>query len=304
MISFPNAKLNIGLRITERRPDGYHNLETLFVPVGLYAGTPVNPVSFCDTLEITPSETDRFIFSGRPVDCPTEKNLVYRAVETFREAAALKGIVPFAVQVFLEKHLPDGAGLGGGSADASFALKLLNELGGFPFSDEELSGLVLRLGADCPFFIANRPAYGEGIGERLTPVYLNLDGWWCVIVKPRIHVSTREAFAGIVPRSNRKDSLTDRDEYPLYRLGEIPVEDWRDIAVNDFESTLFPLYPELSQVKERLYDLGARYTSMSGSGSSLFGLFSDEASAAEATDRLISSTPLKEGTEGVWSLKL
>lgn len=279
MITFPNAKINIGLRITERRPDGYHNLETLFVPIGLYAGTPENPVSFCDTLEVARSDRDSYIFTGNTIDCPLEKNLVYKAVELFRKESGLS----HPVSVYLEKHLPDGAGLGGGSADASFTLKMLNELNGLIFDDEELERIALKLGADCPLFIRNRICYGEGIGEKLTPVDLSLDGWWIVIVKPDIYVSTREAFSGIKPKK-------DPDGLPFCRLGEIPVSDWRDLAVNDFEKSIFPIYPELAEIKQSLYRHGASYASMSGSGSSLFGLFSSYEAAASAAENF--SSPL------------
>ncbi len=285
MITFPNAKINIGLRITERRPDGYHNLETLFVPVGLYAGTPLNPVSFCDTLEIQSAPDDSFVFSGNPIDCPLEKNLVYRAVRAFREASARTA----PVSVVLEKHLPDGAGLGGGSADAAFTLMMLNELHGCPLTAEELARIALSLGADCPIFIYNRPCYGEGVGERLTPVSLPLDGWWCVIVKPDVYISTREAFAGVVPHK-------DADAFPLGRLGELPVEEWKEVAVNDFERSIFPRWPELQRIKTQLYDTGAVYASMSGSGSSLFGLYPSELEAMDAVAELKSLSDFDDRT--------
>lgn len=286
MISFPNAKINIGLRITERRPDGYHNLETIFIPIGLYAGTPLNPVSFCDTLEITPAPMDTFRFCGNTIDCPLEKNLVYKAVVAFRVATGLS----MPVNVVLEKHLPDGAGLGGGSADAAFALRILNDLHGSPLGEADLERIALRLGADCPAFIRNVPSYGEGIGEMLTPVKLNLEGWWCVVVKPPVYVSTREAFAGVSPRK-------DPDAFPLLRLGQLLVEEWREVAVNDFESSIFPVHPELEEIKVRLYGLGAAYASMSGSGSSLFGLFRSAESAIEAAGAF--PAPLR-----TWPLKL
>lgn len=286
MITFPNAKINIGLRITERRPDGYHNLETLFVPIGLYAGTPENPVSFCDTLEVTHSDRDSYIFTGNALDCPLEKNLVYKGVKLFRKESGLS----HPVSVYLEKHLPDGAGLGGGSADASFTLKMLNELNGLIFDNDELERIALKLGADCPLFIRNRICYGEGIGEKLTPADLSLAGLWIVIVKPEIYVSTREAFAGIKPKK-------DPEGFPFCRLGEIPLSDWRDIAVNDFEESIFPLYPELAEIKQCLYGHGASYASMSGSGSSLFGLFRSYETAAIAAENF--SSPLH-----TWVLKL
>ena len=291
MISFPNAKINIGLRITERRPDGYHNLETVFHPVGLYAGTPLNPVSFCDTLEVVPSANDEFRFKGRPIDCPLEKNLVYKAVMVYREELKKRNINPMPVSVTLEKNLPDGAGLGGGSADASFTLKLLDNLtfpgdsASSPFTADDLERMALRLGADCPVFIRNQSCYAEGVGEKMTPVSLGLAGMWCVIVKPEIYVSTREAFAGVRPHK-------DNDAFPLNRLGELPKTEWKDVAVNDFEASLFPAYPRLGEIMQGLYDAGAFYASMSGSGSSQFGLFESRETATRAASGFASDESL------------
>lgn len=289
MITFPNAKINIGLRITERRPDGYHNLETVFAPVGLHAGTPVNPESFCDVLEIVGSREFEFRFGGRSIDCPLEKNLVYRAVKLFEEELQTKrGLLLPPVSVALDKVLPDGAGLGGGSADASFTLKMLNDLypqlnesftrTDKPFTEDELEAIALRLGADCPVFIRNRSCYAEGVGEKMKPIDLPLKGMWCVNVKPPVYVSTKEAFAGVTPHK-------DPDAFPLDRLGELPIEEWKHVAVNDFEASLFPKHPELAEIKSRLYDCGAHYASMSGSGSALYGLFADFDTATSATLR-------------------
>ncbi len=263
MVTFVNAKLNIGLNIIRKREDGYHLLETIFYPVGIHNGTPENPEPFCDILEAVPRRDDKKVNSykwlGRPIDCPPEKNLVYRAAE---EISRLTGRY---FDIYLEKHLPDGAGLGGGSADASFTLKTLNSLADSRLSNEELSEIALGLGADCPFFIENSPAFGEGIGEILSPVAAKLKGMWALIVKPPIYVSTREAFAGITPHQ------------PAHSVREIyenmPIEEWRHVMINDFESSLFPKYPLLAQIKKRMYDAGALYAQMSGSGSALFALF-------------------------------
>lgn len=269
MIQFVNAKLNLGLNITSRRPDGYHDLETLFMPVGLHNGTPANPEPFCDLLEIAPAAnrtgTDfRFRFAGRSVDCPEDKNLVVRAARLFAELARERGCSVESADITLEKHLPDGAGLGGGSADASITLRMLNELNGNPLTHKELLDAALRLGADCPFFIENRPCLASGVGERLTPVDVPLSGWWAVIVKPQLSISTREAFSGVTPR-RPKESLSE-----VIRLA--PSE-WRGRMVNDFETSLFPLYPVLAEIKEALYGCGAVFALMSGSGASLYGLF-------------------------------
>lgn len=269
MLKFVNAKLNLGLNIVRRRPDGYHDLETVFYPVGLHNGTPLNPTPFCDILEVTPAAESEFVLSGRPVDCPLEKNLVFKAWKIFSENVDM----PVNFRIQLEKHLPDGAGLGGGSADASFVLKSLNEMTGLPLSDERLEQLALRLGADCPFFIRNAPCFAQGVGERMRPVDLNLAGWWCALVKPNLSISTKEAFAGVTPRIPEK-SLLD--------IVRLPVEEWRGRMVNDFEASLFPNHPVLSEIKESLIARGASYASMSGSGSTIFGLFrsEDEARAA------------------------
>ncbi|MDE7410382.1 MAG: 4-(cytidine 5'-diphospho)-2-C-methyl-D-erythritol kinase [Muribaculaceae bacterium] len=270
MVKFVNAKLNLGLNIVRKRPDGYHDLQTIFYPVGKYNGTPVNPEPFCDILEITEAETTDFIFTGRKVDCPLEKNLVYKAWRIFKDNYPDMS----DCRIHLEKHLPDGAGLGGGSADASAVLCTLNEMNGFPFSDAQLVDMALKLGADCPFFIYNRPCYAEGVGERLTPVGLDLSGWWCLLVKPDLYISTKEAFAGVTPC------------LPLFSLREtinLAPKEWQGRMVNDFEGSLFPNHEVLSDIKDRLLANGAEYASMSGSGSTVFGLFKDKESAMEAS---------------------
>ncbi len=288
MIAFVNAKINLGLSITERRQDGYHNLETLFYPVGLYNGTPENPSPFCDILEVTkaqdPDSEDKLLFTGREINCEPEKNLVFRALKIFREELSRKDMAEClpAVEIHLDKHLPDGAGLGGGSADASFTLRMLNETAGSPFSKEELVAMALRLGADCPFFIINRPAFASGVGECLELSRLDLSGWWALIIKPEVYVSTREAFSGITPAPASFD---------LRRLAETPVSEWKKMVRNDFESTIFPLHPQLREIKENLYRTGAVYASMSGSGSSLFGLFPDRMSAEKAYALLSMENP-------------
>lgn len=278
MIKFVNAKINIGLQIVSRRPDGYHDLQTLFYPVGINAGTARNPEVFCDILEITPREGDghhthgcRFTFhtSGRTVDCPPEKNLVWRAASLYYEYRP--DLVP--VDIRLEKHLPDGAGMGGGSADAAFTLAMLANLDPQRPEHTELTGLALRLGADCPFFLENRPCYAEGVGERLEPVDLDLRGKWLLVIKPGIAVSTREAFAGVTLRPATFD---------LRQLPSIPIEDWREVTHNDFEDSIFPLHPQFITVKEALYGSGAMYASLTGSGSCLYGIYAGRHAATVA----------------------
>ncbi|MDE6342561.1 MAG: 4-(cytidine 5'-diphospho)-2-C-methyl-D-erythritol kinase [Muribaculaceae bacterium] len=271
MIKFVNAKLNLGLNIVRRREDGYHDLETVFYPVGLHNGTPDNPESFCDILEITPAEeTTDFVFTGRKVDCELEKNLVYKAWKIFKDNyPSLRHY-----RIALEKHIPDGAGLGGGSADAAFVLAAINEIEGKPFSDEALAGMALRLGADCPFFIYNHPCFASGVGEKIESVSLDLSGWWCLLVKPDIHISTKEAFAGISPCIPSEN---------LKKIIDEPVEKWQGRMINDFEGSLFPSHPVLAGIKTSLLESGAAYSAMSGSGSTVFGLYPSREKAVEAS---------------------
>lgn len=288
MIKFVNAKINIGLNIVGKRPDGYHNLETVFYPVGLECGLPHQPEPFDDILEITFDGGDdssgcRFQFMGRKIDCPPRKNLVVRAASEFlgKYNERFDDLQKYGMlEITLDKHLPDGAGLGGGSADAAFTLQMLNETMAFPFSDEELKAMALKLGADCAFFLENRPCFAEGVGEILKPVTLNLKGYTILIVKPDIYISTAEAFAGIIPR---------KPDFDLRLLPEIPVEEWKDKVRNDFEDTVFPRHPELREIKENLYEGGAVYASMSGSGSSIYGIYKEEGEADKERQRLKST---------------
>lgn len=302
---FVNAKINIGLQIVRKRSDGYHDLQTVFYPVGIYAGTPLNPVPFCDILELAPKpKEDRrkgrvnepipdIILKGRKVDCDLEKNLVYKAASLFCETT---GADFSGFDLLLEKHLPDGAGLGGGSADAAFTLRLLreafNEPGGGRFiRNEELESLALRLGADCPFFISNIPAYAEGVGECLYPIEIDLSGYWLAIVKPDVYISTREAFSGVMPSPSSFD---------LRRLPAIPIEKWREYVKNDFEKSIFPRFPEIASVKNRFYETGALYSSMSGSGSSVYAIFRSEEEASNSLAEFKHDATI----EGTYLLKL
>ncbi len=294
MITFVNAKINIGLFVTGRRPDGYHDLETLFYPVGLHNGTPANPTPFCDILEITPNDSGefRFTFTGRPVDCEPEKNLVAKAARLFAAELEKKGErLPSGFDIRLEKHLPDGAGLGGGSADASFTLKMLNGVCGTPFPVEELERLALRLGADCPFFIADRPAFGCGVGDRLEPSPLDLEGYWAAIVKPTgVSIPTKEAFSHVSPRPAPFDLRT--------LAGKRPGE-WAGIIGNDFHESVFHHHPELREILKKLSEQpGALYAQMSGSGSAFYGIFATQ-EAAEAATLSFESTDCE-----VWLLRL
>lgn len=296
MIKFVNAKINIGLNIVSRREDGYHNLETVFFPVGLESGMPQQPDPFDDILEanLQPGQPTgcRFQFMGRRVDCPPQKNLVVKATTLFMSSYFDK-FMPDGnlgqIQLTLDKHLPDGAGLGGGSADASFTLMALNEMMEYPFTRDELMALALKLGADCPFFIDNTPCFAEGVGEILHPIDLDLTGYSLLLCKPDVHISTKEAFAGIHPR---------HPEFDLRNLAYLPVPEWRGKVVNDFEESVFPQHPELAELKVGLYYAGAAYASMSGSGSTVYGLFADgEQAKCLASD-------LGSTLEGVWLFRL
>jgi 4-diphosphocytidyl-2-C-methyl-D-erythritol kinase len=252
MITFPNAKINLGLNITGKRPDGYHNLETVFYPIPLKDALEVNPAA---------NSKNKFTFhpSGTVIDGKPEDNLVVKAYLMFDEIFHLP-----PVDIHLYKHIPSGAGMGGGSADAAFMLKLLNDLFSLGLSIEELEGHAAGLGADCAFFIQNRATFAEGTGHIFSPVSLSLKDYRLVVVKPDVSVSTKAAFATIRPRK------------PVYSLKETitrPITEWKELMINDFEEIVFPQYPEIGEIKEKLYQQGALYASMSGSGSSVFGLF-------------------------------
>ena len=246
----PCAKINLGLNVVNKRTDGYHDLETVFYPVPIY-----------DEIEITESQEVALEIKGHPIEGDPEKNLVIRA---YRMVASRYPLPP--VHIILDKQIPMQAGMGGGSADCAFTIRLLNEQFHLGMTTGEMQQMAARLGADCAFFIEATPAYAEGIGERLTPIPLDLSRYRLVVVKPPVAVSTREAFSGIRVRRPRKNC---RD------IVRQPVDTWREELVNDFEESIFPLHPELKAIKERLYTLGARYAAMSGSGSALFAFFDE-----------------------------
>lgn len=262
MITFPNVKINLGLSITEKRPDGYHNLETVFYPVALE-----------DALEIRTSSATapdrKFTLHqhGLEIAGKPEDNLVAKAYQLLDEEFNLPPI-----DIHLYKHIPSGAGLGGGSSDAAFMLKLLNEHFHLNLPDNQLEEYAATLGADCAFFIRNKPTFAEGIGNIFSPIELSLSGYGIMIVKPDIFVSTREAFSNIHPK---------RPEHPIKEVIQRPVSEWKEALINDFEASVFPLHPAIEAIKQELYNQGAAYASMSGSGSSVFGLFAPEASLPE-----------------------
>lgn len=250
MITFPNAKLNLGLNILRKRKDGYHDLESLFIP---YEG-------LRDVLEIVPSQQLEMhlygiTLEGNPMDnlCVKAWNLLHGRFD----------IPPVAIHLW--KGIPSGAGLGGGSADASFTLAMLNEMFCLRLQVTELAEMAATLGSDCPFFIYNRPMIASGRGEILKPYRgLDLDGYRIEVVKPDVFVSTREAYAGVHPHL---------PSVPLERVLNLPVGQWHSSLVNDFEESIFPAHPEIAEAKRRFYDRGAVYSAMSGSGSAVFGIF-------------------------------
>ena len=264
MITFPIAKINLGLNVVERRPDGYHNLETVFYPV---------PIS--DALEVTqmdpqfPSPFDCDLkVTNISIEGDEQRNLVVRAYQLLKQDFPQ---LP-RVHAHLHKCIPTQAGMGGGSSDCAYMIRLLNEQFRLGLSDQQMMDYAARLGADCAFFILSRPAYAEGIGERLQPVELDLSSYHLAVVRPDIPVSTKEAFSLIRPHRPQKNC---RD------IVIQPVETWRTELVNDFEQSVFALHPEIGAVKDRLYELGAVYAAMSGSGSSLFGLFREDIKIGE-----------------------
>ena len=271
MICHPNAKINLGLNVTERRPDGYHNLETVFYPIPLCdtlqfstdAGTDSHRPEgiFPNGIPVQEHSTEDYTFrsGGIDIDCPPEQNLLIKGLRLIREHYALPHLY-----ISLHKQIPSGAGLGGGSSDAAHTMKSLNQMFNLGLSDNELEERVTGLGADCPFFVRNRPVFATGIGNIFTPIGLSLSGWHLVLVKPDIFVSTKEAYARISPR---------RPETPITDIIRRPVEEWKGLLTNDFEEGVFALHPEIADIKARLYDREAAYASMSGSGSSVFGLF-------------------------------
>ena len=249
MICYPNPKLNIGLDILRRREDGYHDIDTLMVPwQGMH-----------DVLEIVPSERLEMHLYGTPVEGDAMDNL---CVKAFRVMQERYGIGPVAIHLW--KGIPSGAGLGGGSADCAWTIRLLDGLFSLGLPAEEMSGIAATLGSDCPFFIYNRPMLCRGRGEIMTPFDLPLDDFRFEVEVPPVHVSTREAYSGVTPRV---------PEIPLEEALRRPVSQWNGLVVNGFEESVFPLHPDLAAVKQRMYARGALYASLSGSGSSIFGIF-------------------------------
>ncbi len=256
MLAFPNAKINLGLHVLEKRSDGFHNIETVFYPV-----------KWSDVLEIIPSEKKgkkdvQFNTTGIKVIGSKEKNLSVKAYHLLKEKYDLP-----AVQMHLYKFIPIGAGLGGGSSDATTTLLLLNKIFNLKIENQKLEELASTLGSDCAFFVRNNPTLAKERGNVFEEINLTLKGYYIVIVKPEAHVSTADAYKNVLPNQKRKS---------LKEVISKPVEQWKDDLVNDFEKSVFKKFPEVKYLKEELYTCGADYASMSGSGSAVYGIFKSE----------------------------
>ena len=255
MTTYPNCKINLGLHVVGKRPDGYHDLETIFLPVH----------DLTDTLTIEPSDTLQMVQEGIVLDNVPEDNLCIKAWRLLHDEFDIP-----AVSIRLKKNIPFGAGLGGGSADAAFTLKMLNEMFVLGLGVADLERRAARLGADCAFFIQNRPAYATGIGDVLEPIECKVEsGEWKVVIEipENEHVSTKEAYAGL----NREFFGTVRPD--LREAVKQPIGEWRRLIVNDFEASVFPNHPAIAALKEDMYARGALYASMTGSGAAVFGIF-------------------------------
>ena len=255
MVTFPNCKINIGLNILRKRNDGFHDIETVFYPVQL-----------CDILEIVerPANNNLPVFhnTGLIIDSPVEKNLCVKAYRLLQADFNLPVVV-----MHLHKIIPFGAGLGGGSSDAAYVITSLNKIFSLGLSAEKMCDYAAKIGSDCAFFINSMPSVAEGRGEILEKIDLNLSGFQILLIKPEIHISTAEAYSGVIPeipKSKLKDVI------------KLPIEHWKDFVFNDFEKNLFIKHPRLAQIKNKLYEIGAVYAAMSGSGSTIYGLFRDK----------------------------
>lgn len=274
MITFPNAKINIGLNIIEKRDDGFHNIESVFYPVNV-----------CDALEVienTEEGAERFTFTSSGIEIPGDAtdNLCYFAYHLVSQDYP----VP-AVKVHLHKHIPIGAGLGGGSSDAAFFIKLLNDKFELGISWGEMHHYARQLGSDCSFFVSNKPSFAEGRGDQYESMKLDLSKYYVVLVYPNIHVNTAKAYSGVIPKLPSRSLEND--------ILNLPIEQWKEFIHNDFEDSIFSQFPEIKNIKEKLYSKGAIYSAMSGSGSTVFGIFDK-------------STDLKQEFDGcfVWEGKL
>ena len=254
MIVFPNCKINLGLHILRKRADGFHDLETVFYPIALQDGLEIiqNKTSSTSNIEFTAS--------GLKIDSSIEENICLKAYRLVKKDFP---DLP-SIKIHLHKVIPSGAGLGGGSSDGAFTLTLLNKKFNLGLTEDQLIDYALQLGSDCPFFIKNKPCYGTGRGEQLEETDLNLSNYKIVLINPGIHVHTGKAFSKIIPSDQRPS---------IKEIIKKPIEEWKDFLKNDFEETVFSEHPEIKIIKENSYRQGAVYSSMSGSGSTVYALF-------------------------------
>lgn len=262
MISFPNAKINLGLKITGKRPDGYHTLQSLMIPIGL-----------CDILEFVESERDAFNTSGLPVPGEIRNNLVIKALEIIRKVHKIPPL-----NVHLHKIIPMGAGLGGGSSDGAMMLKMLNSYFNLGITESELFKMAAALGSDCSFFVRNTGALVSGTGDISEPFEHNLSGYHLLLIDPGFPVSTADAYAGVVVNNDPSD---------LRPVLAGDIKDWKVMLMNDFEQNVFSKFPVLAEIKNKLYDHEAIYAAMSGSGSTIFGIFGREPELSKDLDKMV-----------------
>jgi len=255
MISFPKAKINLGLRVLEKRPDGFHEIETIFYPIAL-----------SDALEFVvlsgKASEDELVITGINIKTRPEKNLVTRAVSRLRTSYSVPQL-----KIHLHKAIPAGAGLGGGSSDAACMIKSVNKCFGFSITDDELKTIALELGSDCPFFLNPVPSAGTGRGEILKPIIPVLEGYYLILLNPGFLISTKEAYHNCIPA---------RRETNLEELVTRPVIAWKKLIANDFEDFVFKVYPMVGELKRAIYKAGAVYSSMTGSGSTVYGIFAEK----------------------------
>lgn len=251
MIAFPHGKINLGLHVVAKRPDGYHDIETCFYPI-----------PWTDILEIIPATETQLVITGNSIPGRVDDNLCLRAYELLKKDFNLP-----PVEIHLHKILPAGAGLGGGSSDGSFVLRMLRDIFNLILSSDQLKTYAASLGSDCSFFLDDNPAIGAGRGDKLELIELTLTGKWLVIAKPDVHVSTAEAYAGVTPHA---------PYMPLRHILEKPLHQWRQFLKNDFEESIFKKYPAIAKLKNDLYALGATYAGMTGSGAAVYGIFNDQ----------------------------
>lgn len=252
MLSFSNAKINLGLNIVNKRDDGYHDIESVF-----------HPIPWADVLEVLPASGFSLETSGLSIPGKAENNLIVKAYQLLQEEGLLKS----SVKIHLHKILPMGAGIGGGSSNGAFALKLINQVLELNLDTETLEKYAEKLGSDCPFFIQNKPTFCFGKGTQFEDIELSLKGKFLIMINPEIHISTQEAYAGITVR---KPAISVKD------IIQQPLHQWRGLLINDFEASIVKNHPQIADIKEMLYQNGAIYASMTGSGSTVYGIFDSE----------------------------